>query len=136
MTKMPEARTSRVNYDGELPVVLNSGRMTNAASAQFGNVLVAPCKLYIESVQYYIDTQFTHASSKLNIGSLADDDAYIDGLALQNVATGLYEADLSAVTTISRIIPKGTPVCFSLDSADTTGKISATAVLVPYSQRV
>jgi len=135
MAQMPEARSSRVEYDGAATIMLNSGRLTNAASAQFGNVIVAPCDLYVESVYYYIDTQFTHASSKLNIGSLANDDAFIDGVALQNAATGNYEVDMSAATTISRVIPKGTPVAFSLDAADTTGKISATAVLVPYVQR-
>jgi hypothetical protein len=127
-----KARDSEIMFDGSGRFSLNSGRLTNAAAAQFGSTMVAPCDLYIYAIHYNIDTQFTHASSKLNIGKLSDDDAFVDGIALQNVAAGYYEHDMSAASVISRFIPKGEVIAFSLDAADTTGKISATAVLVPY----
>lgn len=132
-TKVFKARSDEIQFGGGLIKIANSGRLTNAASAQFGIVAVAVCDLYIQAIHYYIDTGFTHASSKLNLGNLSDDDAYVDGIVLQSIATGYYEHDMTTLAGVSgRRIPKGTPFAFSLDAADTTGKISATAVLVPY----
>ena len=131
-TKSFKAKDDEILFSGAGRFTLNSGRMTNAASAQFGVTMVAPCDLYIHSIHYNIDTQFTHASSKLNIGKLSDDDAYVDGIVLQNITTGYYEHDMTAASVITRFISKGEVIAFSLDAADTTGKISATAVLVPY----
>lgn len=115
-------------------LTLSSGRLTNAAAAQFGNVLVAPCDLYVHSITYYVDLLMSHASSRLNLGNLADDDAYVDGIVLTNIAAGVYEHPMLTLAGVSgRRIPKGTAVCFSLDAADTTGRVAATAVLIPYS---
>ena len=133
MPKTMKANADEIQYNGAGIFHLNSGRMTNAAAEVLGNSFVAPCDLYIHSVHYAIDTQFTHASSNLNLGLLSDTDAYIDGIALQNVAVGSYEVDMTAADVVLRRIPKGAVICFGLDAADTTGKISATAVLVPYS---
>jgi len=134
MSRNFQSKSGNIEYDGSMTIELSSGRMTNAAAAQFGQVIVAPCDLYVHSIHVYIDTGFTHASSKLNLGNLGDDDAYVDGIVLQNIATGYFEHPMLTLAGVSgRRIPKGTPVCFSLDAADTTGKVSATAVLIPYS---
>lgn len=131
MSKADATKMSSLIWDGAGPLLVTSGRLTNSASAQYGLAYVAPCDLYIQSIVYAIDTQFTHASSNLNMGSLTDDDAFINAVALQNVAVGTYDVDLSSASLILRRIPRGTVFAFSLDAADTTGKITATAVLVP-----
>jgi len=120
-------------WDGSGRLIITSGRLTNAASAQQGTIWVAPCDLYIHSVHVHVDTQFTHTSTGLNLGSIADPDAYIDGVPLDTLfTTGSAELDMDDATVVLRRIPKGTAFGFGLDAADTTGKVTATAVLVPY----
>lgn len=132
MSTTPEVRSSKILFDGASAMIITSGRLTNAASAQFGIVYVAPCDLYIHSISYYTDTEFTHASSALTLGTLADSDAYIDAVLLDTQVPGAYEVDMASDSVVLRRIPKGTAFAFGLDAADTTGKLTATAVLVPY----
>lgn len=137
MSKASHVKADQISLSGSVvPFQLHSGRLTNAAAAQYGNMNVSPVDLYVARVVYYIDTQFTHASSKFNLGTVASVGAYILGVALQNVATGYYELDMSAATTVTRIIPAGVMYGFGLDSADTTGKIAITGILTPYSHLV
>lgn len=125
-----DTKAGKIEFDGKLPPFqFSSGRLTNAASAQFGNILVAPCDLYIERVFYHIDTQFTHATSAITFGTIADPDSHIDSFNIQNAATGVYELDMANAAVVTRNISKGDAVGFGLDAADTTGKISITAVL-------
>lgn len=130
--KADAVRSSAVVWDGAGVFHITSGRLTNAAAAQFGVLYVAPCDLYLDRVWYYIDTQFTHADAALNIGSVGNDDAYVDNIDLTNDATGFYELDMESAVVVLRRIPKGTVFGFSLDASDTTGKITCGAVLVPY----
>lgn len=133
MSRAFDIKSGKIEYDGSAIFHLNSGRMTNSVSAQQSlHVLTAPCDLYIHSIHYYTDVEFTHASSALSLGTIADPDAFVDAVLLDTQVVGAYEVDMAAATTILRRIPKGSTIAFSLDAADTTGKISATAVLVPY----
>ncbi len=135
MPNSPAVKASSVQYDGVVPpFTQSSGRLTNAASAQYGFMIVAPCDLYIERVFYVIDTQFTHASSAITFGTVADPDSHIDSFNIQNAAAGTYELDMANAAVLNRTILKGSAVAFGLDAADTTGKISITAVLRPANQ--
>ena len=132
MSRALDAKSGNIEFDGSCIMLVTSGRLTNAAAAQFGLVYVAPCDLYIHSISYYTDTEFTHASSALTLGTLADSDAYIDAVLLDTQVPGTYEVDMASASVVLRRIPKGTAFAFGLDAADTTGKLTATAVLVPY----
>ena len=114
------------------PFAFTSGRLTNAAAVQMGICWVAPCDLVIENIVVNIDTAFTNAASKLNIGSVADDDAYVDAMVVYNIGTGTFQFDPDQyLGVIGKTIPKGATFGFTLDAADTTGKLTAVAVCRP-----
>ena len=134
MTRSSAVRPQDIGCNGIVvpPFAHQSGMITNAASLVRGIMGVAPCALYIEKVVVLVTTAFTHASSKLNFGSIADEDAYLDAMVTYNIGAGLFEFDpASYLGTVGRTIPRGASFGFTMDAADTTGVLVAAAILRP-----
>ena len=133
MSKAYTVKASRIEYDGTVgPHARGSGRITNAAALVQGVMYVAECDLYIEQVIVNIDTAFTHASSKLNIGSNATPTAYLVGMVTFNIGAGtFYFNPASYLGATGRTIPKGATFGFTMDAADVTGKLTASMIVRP-----
>lgn len=132
MSKAFAARMSDLSVANGVVLIAHSGRLTNAAAAQQGPIYVAPCDLYLHSLHYYIDTQFTHASSAISVGSIGSPKANVSSYNIQNAAVGAYELPMNNAAVVARLVSKGATFGLGLDAADTTGKISMVGIFVPW----
>lgn len=129
----PSGRTSALQYDGSLPVVINSPVMAYAATAVSNQgSFVAPCDLEIVAAVLNVIVTPTHATADLNIGTRADADAFLDLFEVTDLATGVHDLlTEGGVLWVNKNINRGDVVEFELTAADTTGDIAVTLVCMP-----
>jgi len=132
--KSVSVRSSDVQFDGGLNLVVNSGLVAFGigASSNLGAV-VAPCDLTVKSAKLYIGTSPTSANAKVNFGTVADSDAYLNAYSCNGLAAGEYDL-IAATEWVTKSIPKGTLMVFELEAATAVGNAALTLVLVPTSQ--
>lgn len=126
-------RSDRFAYGGSCIFTATSGRQTNAASAVPSGHFIAPFAGTVVDFPIYVDTQFTHASSRLNFGYLADSDANLDAYDIRTLPGGATSGagNLIGATWVTKVLTLGLMYMFELEAADTTGKYCATAVIAP-----
>jgi len=130
MAKTPTYATSKAEWDGKLPFVVQAGALQAAASTVNGVVAVAPCDCSIVELGYRVTTALTHADAELNVGVIGALTGRLDGHDLTNVAAGFYTVPASAFTTLN--FSKGDSIVISLVNGDTTGLVNgAYMVLMP-----
>lgn len=136
--KASSARTSDLGYDGAMPIVVGSvaSIVLSSASAQSNNALapIAPFDAYLEELIISIHTAVTVSNTgvPISVGNTASTDVFLSSYLVTATTTGVFRLNLSATTVLTRNIPAGTFLKFSLPiSISTTMAISVAAVLVP-----
>jgi hypothetical protein len=136
MARNATTRASDILFDGIVPpFAYQSGLISHAASQANGAAFIAPCALYIERVDYVVAVLASHADAQFDIGTVADEDAYINAVDVTDVVAGTYELDMASANVITRVIPKGALVRTSTGAGSAVGSIAVSMVLVPYVQR-
>ncbi len=127
----PSVKSSAVQWDGGKTLVLNSGLVAfgTGASSNLGAV-IAPCDLTVKSAKLYIGTSPSSANAKVNFGTVADPDAYLDAYSCNGLAAGEYDI-IAATEWVGKAIPKGTLMVFELEAATAVGNAALTLVAVP-----
>ena len=136
MSKSPEFRTSAGQFDGALPIVINSPIMTltaTAAGLQDQGSFLAPCDLEIVRALIKVLSSTTSSLAALDIGERGDPDSYLDAYPLTDLVAGLHELDLTASQFATLNINKGDVVEFSSPQATAAGVIAVSLVCMPRS---
>lgn len=138
MSKASSARSSGIVFDGAAPIIIGAQAtitMSSASAQNNNNMGLAPFDSYLEAVIVSVHTAITASglSVPICIGNTASTDVFLSSYAFGTVTeTGVFRLDLTATTVITRKVPAGTFLKFSLPiSGSTTGVISLAAVLAP-----
>jgi hypothetical protein len=132
MGKAMDAKSSRVQYDGGMPVIVQSGQMT-VHTAQSGLIKwVAPFDYVIKQALIKVDEASGTAPGLVKAGTVADDDRFIDDYSVAtDAAVGLVDVTSSLVNTSG---VAGDVIIFGNDgAATTTGLAHVILVIVPAS---
>lgn len=139
MAKLGEGRTSAQTFDGSAIVMVNAGEVTlNTATAtpqSVGKTMV-PWSCTIVKAWYSVRTTTTVTTNTLNLGTMADTDAFIDALIMATGTAGVFEIPLNTTQTstfVSAAVSAGDVVAWTFDANLTSaaGVLSALAILSP-----
>lgn len=133
--KTPEGRTSALEYDGAIPLLVNSPEMTWSATTQEdkGQFMV-PFNAVIQEMVVSVKGTATDTGARpLNVGTTTDTDKFVAAYDV-DVATAevlRFDGTNSAVFT-SNSVNAGDIIEFGLNSgAAASGTIGVTLVLLP-----
>lgn len=131
MPKAPTYTTGKGEYDGAIPIVINSPAMTLHTAVTNQNPFVAPCDLEIVQVTKNLIEAPGTAAGTVNIGTRADVDAFLVAHSIATTdPTGSEDIPVSALVTAN--INKGDVVEFDTGGeATTTGIAAFTVVCMP-----
>jgi hypothetical protein len=119
-----------------MTLAVHSGRQSWAAGAVSNlGAIVAPCDGVIVSLDIAVLVAANNAGAKLNFGTVADPDAYLDAYPLNAVGAGVYQV-VNATEMVGRNVSKGDVLVFELEAASATGSLAATAIIAPRSSHV
>lgn len=129
--KSPEYRTSAAQWDGAMPVVINSPQMSFISSAAVDNqgTFVAPCDLDITEALLRVLATTGSSLALLNIGKQGAAASFLADYSIDAVAAGLHTIAASAFAT--RRISRGDAVDFQLEQATAAGTIAVSLVCMP-----
>lgn len=130
MSKSTQTRTSAQTFDGGLPCVISTPRMTFATSAKSAEAsFVAPCDMDIVSVVGRSFTTPTSAAAALNL--LTATGGTRISYPLQNVA-GVWDATLATQWAANgKRVNRGDAIVVALPAATAVGVIGVTIIGMP-----
>lgn len=135
MTTLPQARSSKVQYDGAGIIHVSSGLIDLTTADTGSGHFVVPFDGTIEEFYYNLLEAPGTAAATLAIGKFGDLDAFLDDVSIPTTqATGLVriagDTDLAAVASVT--VSAGDVIIFGTDGgATSTGKAVAGFVLTP-----
>jgi hypothetical protein len=133
MTKAKAVRSSEIQFDGTIPLVVNSPAMTlHTAQANQGS-FVAPCNGTIVAIEGNLIEAPGTAADTIDIGTRANDDALVAAYSIATSdATGSFNIPLDDATVISLAVSKGDVIEFTTHgAATTTGIVALSVVIMP-----
>lgn len=131
MTRSPLARSSQIEWDSIAGIAsFSSGRLTSV-NGTVRTAFVAPFTGYVNGFDVNIDTAFTNAAARANMGTYADaqNDDLLDDFVIQNL-TG-YQNLIGSALWVSKAVTKGTLYGIGFTNADITGNGAITVTLGP-----
>jgi len=130
MATAPTYRTSAGQFDGKIPIVVNSPVMSLSSAASSQGSFVAPCDGTIVQAAMNLIQAPDGATAKLSIGKRGAATAYDQYSIATTHATGAIDLPLSGFTSTS--VTKGDVIEFATDGAATTaGLVAITLVIMP-----
>jgi len=130
MPSAPTYQTGKCEYDGKMPLAINSGVMTLYTAVANNGSFVAPCDLEIVQATVNVIVAPGTAAAALKIGTRAGATAFESYSIATSHALGAIDLPVSAFTTVN--ISKGDVVEFGTDGAATsTGDAAVTLVCIP-----
>jgi len=135
MSRNTTHRSSEVAFNGNALWTHQAAATAAAATQRFG-YFVAPFDGTIVAAGYNIDTQATHATNDLSLGTVADIDSIFDEIDITNLATG-YRDLISATQGVGGLnVTKGETYAWGWVGGDTTGHLTAFLVIEPRTSTV
>ena len=130
MSRATTHRASEVQYDGSALWTFQAAATAAATTQRFG-YFVAPCDGTIVDAGYNIDTQATHATNDLSLGTVADIDSIFDEIDITSLATG-FRSLMGATQGVGGLtVTKGEVYAWGWVGGDTTGHLTAYLVIEP-----
>lgn len=132
MVTSPMIKSSKVAFDGALPMVVNLGRAAFATAAQDNiGAFVSPCDGTIVKAQIRMLASTTATAAKVSIGNSTASGATLTAYPLNAKAAGEYEIPLTASNWTKKTVTKGEYVKVKLPAATAVGSFAATLVIMP-----
>lgn len=130
MTRPTTHKSSYEEYDGKGRFTIQAAATAAAATQRFG-YFVAPCDCVIVDAGYNIDTQATHATNDLSLGTVADIDSVFEEIDITNLATGFRNLMGATQGTGGLNLTAGEVYAFGWVGGDTTGHLTTYLVCAP-----
>jgi hypothetical protein len=132
MTRSPRARSGDVEFDAFGAVAFfSSGRLTSI-NGTVRTIFCSPMTGKVVSFDLNIDTAFTNAAARANMGTLADaqNDNLLDDFVITNL-TGYQSHVIGSALWVSKTIDKGQLYGLGFTNADATGLGTMTVGIAP-----
>lgn len=130
MSRASTHRSSEVEYNGKLLYTFQAAATAAAATQRFG-YFVAPCDGVIVDAGINIDTQATHATNDVSLGTVADIDSIFDEFDIQNDAVGYQNLMGFTQGTGGLNVTRGEAYAWGWVGGDTTGHLTTYLVIEP-----
>lgn len=139
MAKLGEGRTSALTFDGSAILFVQSGEITLntvTGTPQTAGGTLVPWNATIQKAYYSVRTTSTVTSLLLQLGTTADDDAFLDDYRYDASAAGVYEIPLNSTANssfVSASVSAGNVVQwkFNANTVAASGVVGAFAVISP-----
>ena len=132
MTRSPKVRSGDIEHDGfGMVQFFSSGRLTSV-NGTVRTIFTSPMTGKVVSYDLNIDTAFTNAAARANMGTLADaqNDNLLDDFVITNL-TGYQSNVIGSALWVSKDIVKGQVYGLGFTNADTTGNGTITVGIAP-----